>query len=170
MILYLHHIQIAVGIDRHIKGVVHLVRLKTITSETGQQIPLRAEFLDRMRSVLDHVNVVIFIGRDTDWMIEMLAAGAQAAPLRQETAVAVELLDQVIVVVDNINVAFTVGRHIKRQAKPAVARARTPPLALINEIAGRAGLIEKIALLQSRQVIPAKRDTARACFCYRRLF
>ena len=121
MILYLHHIQIAARIHGHIKGVIHLVGLKTITSETGQQIPRRAEFLDRMRSVLDHVDIVVFISRDTDWMIKMLTAGPETAPLRQKAAVAAELLNQMIVIVDNINIAFAVGRHIKRQTKLAVA-------------------------------------------------
>ena len=121
MILDLHHIQVAARVHRHIEGVIHLVGLKTITSETGQQIPRWAEFLDRMRSVLDHVDIVVFIRRDTDGMIKMLAAGPEAAPLRQKVSVAVELLNQMIVVVHNINIAFAVGRHIKRQTKLAAA-------------------------------------------------
>ena len=121
MILDLHHIQVAARIHCYIKGVIHLTGFKTITSEAGQQISRWAEFLDRMRSVLNHVEIVVFIRRDTDGMIKMLATGPEAAPLRQKVSVAIELLNQMIVVVHNINIAFTVGRHIKRQTKLAVA-------------------------------------------------
>ena len=64
-----------------------------------------------------------------------------------------------IVVVDSIDVTLAVSGNIKRQTKLSAAGAGTSPLALIDQVARRACLIQQIALLQRRQVIPTKRDT-----------
>ena len=75
-----------------------------------------------------------------------------------------------IVVVDSIDVTLAVSGDIKRQAKLSTAGAGTPPLALIDQVTGRTCLIQQIALLQRRKVIPTKRDTAGAGLGCRRFF
>ena len=70
VILQFNHIDIAGRINRDIKGVIKLVRLKPVTADSSKILACRGEFFNRVRAVLGDINIVMHIGCDTHRIVQ----------------------------------------------------------------------------------------------------